>query len=104
MIDHTAFTTERLVDTLLRDDNHKLNWRRQATISIDEEGRCIIGLGGSFLRHSKGPRQGHFWDVYPDDYQTPELAFMALLEADPPHWMIKEPIRSATHDHPPDAA
>jgi len=104
MIDPAIFTTERLINTLLRDDSHKLNWRRKAEIGLDEDGKCIVSLGGYFLRHSKGPRQGHFWDSYPDDYQTPELAFMALLEAEPPYWMIKEPVRSETHDLPENAA
>lgn len=36
-----------------------------------------------YLRHSAGPGQGHFWDVYPDDYINPELAIIALSEA--PH-------------------
>ena len=37
-----------------------------------------------FLRYSKGPAQGHSWDSYGDDYQTPELALMALAAAPPP--------------------
>lgn len=31
-----------------------------------------------FLRHSKGPRQGHFLDIYGDDYQRRDLAEHAI--------------------------
>lgn len=34
-----------------------------------------------WLRHSKGPKQGHFWDMYGDDYQTEALARLAIAEA-----------------------
>lgn len=34
-----------------------------------------------WLRHSKGPKQGHFWDTYGDDYQTEALARLAISEA-----------------------
>jgi hypothetical protein len=37
-----------------------------------------------FLRYSAGPRQGYFWDVYGDDFQTAELALIALHNADCP--------------------
>lgn len=53
---------------------------------------------GMFLRHSKGPRQGHGWDTYGDDYITVDLAIQALREAPPPfrvehfrprkHWKV----------------
>jgi len=38
-----------------------------------------------FLRHSAGPRQGVFWDVYGDDFLYPELALLALVSAQAPH-------------------
>lgn len=38
----------------------------------------------SFLRHSKGPHQGHSWDLYGDDYQTENLAQLAINQAAPP--------------------
>lgn len=36
------------------------------------------------LRYSKGPAQGFFWDVYGDDFHSPELALVALSQASPP--------------------
>jgi hypothetical protein len=36
------------------------------------------------LRYSKGPAQGFFWDVYGDDFKTPELALVALANAPAP--------------------
>ena len=37
------------------------------------------GSGRSvFLRHSCGPKQGFFWDVYGDNFQEIELAILAL--------------------------
>ena len=35
----------------------------------------------AFLRHSRGPRQGFFWDIYGDDMQSVELAILALSRA-----------------------
>lgn len=37
-----------------------------------------------WLRHSAGPHQGFFWDVYGDDFQTVELAILALSQAPVP--------------------
>ena len=37
-----------------------------------------------FLRHSKGPRQRFFWDIYGDDLQKMELALLALSQAPMP--------------------
>lgn len=37
-----------------------------------------------FLRYSQGPRQGFLWDVYGDDFQTKELAVIALANAPAP--------------------
>ena len=39
--------------------------------------------GNIFLRYSKGPSQGFFWDCYGDDMQSVELAIIALSRA--PH-------------------
>ncbi len=102
------FNTDRLVHWLLGlDETSQGNrWR----------GRCVIdtkyaGLGGKnypicvvyhdvttddgkvvrwYLRHSKGPHQGHGWDIYGDDYQSPELALLALSQAPPPHYVLAE--------------
>lgn len=38
----------------------------------------------TWLRHSLGPLQGYSWDVYGDDFQSPELALIALSQAPPP--------------------
>ena len=45
---------------------------------------CVIKHGEYFLRYSKGPLQGFFWDVYGDDFQSPELALIALSQCQPP--------------------
>jgi len=37
-----------------------------------------------FLRHSAGPLQGFFWDIYGDDFQSVELALLALAQAPVP--------------------
>lgn len=37
-----------------------------------------------FLRYSRGPLQGHFWDVYGSDFLIPEIALVALASAPPP--------------------
>lgn len=37
-----------------------------------------------FLRHSKGPKQGYFWDNYGDDMHNIELAVFALSQAPAP--------------------
>ena len=38
----------------------------------------------TFLRYSKGPKQGFFWDTYGDDMHTVELAILALSQAPVP--------------------
>lgn len=38
----------------------------------------------AFLRRSCGPKQGFFWDMYGDDFQTAELAVLALSQAPAP--------------------
>jgi len=40
-----------------------------------------------FLRHSGGPLQGFFWDIYGDDFQTVELAILALSQAPVPRYV-----------------
>lgn len=39
----------------------------------------------SFLRYSRGPHSVPAWDVYGDDFQTVELALIALMNAPAPH-------------------
>lgn len=38
----------------------------------------------SGLRHSGGPMQGYFWDIYADDMHSPELALYAIIHAPAP--------------------
>lgn len=96
MIDPKLFTVEGLLSVFLDSDSavERGNaWRKFAEI-IPEYRRkygkpedpplCAVRWGDSYLRYSKGPGQGHFWDLYPDDYLTPSLALLALLEAAPP--------------------
>lgn len=93
MIDPTQFDGARLVATLLDDGlGNRDKWRKHATIEMD----AILGLpatvvryGKSFLRYSKGPRQGFFWDAYGDDFLSPELALLALLQAPVPPFICK---------------
>lgn len=84
-----AFDAASLVNALL----DRYDWRREAEIVVgymppyptpDTQPACIVRIGEWSLRYSRGPLQGHFWDAYGEDYHTPELAFRALLEADPP--------------------
>lgn len=99
MIDPKLFTVEKLLNMLFDTcfGNRDI-WRRQAEIipqymppnpDAKTRPRCVVKIGDSFLRYSHGPRQGHMWDCYGDDYQTPELALMALLEAPIPPHMIR---------------
>lgn len=38
----------------------------------------------TFLRYSKGPLQGYFWDLYGDDMHSPELAIVAISQSPAP--------------------
>ena len=38
----------------------------------------------AYLRYSKGPKQGFFWDIYGDDFHNPDLALIALSNAPTP--------------------
>lgn len=90
MINPKLFTVEKLLAAFF-DNNHgnRDAWRALASIVPDytppypreDRPRCVVRFDNSFLRYSCGPRQGHFWDVYGDDYLTPEFALIALLEA-----------------------
>lgn len=68
-------------------------WRKDAEVIVgympehpraDTQPTTVVEWHGSFLRHSKGPRQGFFWDLYGDDFHTRPLALLALSQA-PPH-------------------
>jgi hypothetical protein len=40
--------------------------------------------GKTYLRHSNGPLQGFFWDIYGSDFHYPELAVAMLAQAPAP--------------------
>ncbi len=93
MIDSKMFDAQALVNLLLGTD-YEFSWRQHAEIVPayirqsavpDVKPKCVVKLGGLYLRHSHGPLQHHFWDMYGDDYQTPELALLALSQAPVPH-------------------
>lgn len=114
-IDPALFTVEKLLQALLDDNSgHRDRWRRFVEIvpdyvppfakENDRKPRVVVRYtdregGVHFLRYSKGPRQGHFWDVYGDDYMEPELALMALLEAPVPPRVQSEGEWRAWSDH-----
>lgn len=110
MIKHTQFDLKKLVDCFLEDNSGNRDiWRRQCEIIVDympphptrdTKPTCIVRIQKPeeshiphndhlYLRYSKGPAQGFFWDIYGEDFQTPELAFRALLEAPVPPCAIK---------------
>jgi hypothetical protein len=89
--DRAAVDVDKLLAVFLDYDAHP--WRRDAEIiekwlpehpRPDTKPRCVVRWGNSFLRHSHGPLQHHFWDIGGDDYQTRVLALLALSQA-PPH-------------------
>lgn len=91
-IDPAMFDVGRLVETLLK-GNSGPSWRREVEIipaymppfpQPTTRPSVAIRHGKRFLRYSVGPRQGFFWDVYGDDFQTPELALLALCQAEAP--------------------
>jgi hypothetical protein len=105
MIDHLLFSREKLISELLRLDQWEYHWRRNLVIvpnymppypRKETTFRCVVKFECSdlsnlaiFLRHSAGPRQGFFWDLYGDDFYNVNLALMACLEAPPPPAALK---------------
>ena len=58
-----------------------------------------VQYGERFLRYSVGPKQGFFWDLYGEDFQTIELAVLALSQAPyPGPWPHPIPPRRRTHE------
>ncbi|MGH2607546.1 MAG: hypothetical protein ACRDHF_00535 [Tepidiformaceae bacterium] len=58
---------------------------------------------GNFLRYSRGPRTGTFWDVYGDDFLTRELALVEVAKAPPcPFWKSDYDARTALTAHRPE--
>jgi len=104
MIDPRLFTVERLLEALLYDCAGNVDaWRKHAEIVPDYMPpfpgphtqpsvvvRFVIPREDVwFLRHSAGPVQGHFWDIYGDDYGTSEYALLALCTAPPPACIVR---------------
>lgn len=92
MIDPAMFDRDRLAAILT-----PFNWQRDCEIvpqyvppfpRAGHQPTCVVRWkhsdGTYYLRHSKGPLQGHGWDMYGDDYLNPELALIALSQAPPP--------------------
>lgn len=95
MIEPSIFSLDRLVTELVHVENRP--WCRHVEIiryyvppraKPGSKPMCVVRYTGGeeegFLRYSLGPRQGHFWDIYGEDYLSPELALIALLQAPPP--------------------
>ena len=100
MIDVSIFNMEKLVENLLGIDwaTPGNKWREDCEVIPDyrrplggDATLCVVRHipSGSFLRYSKGPHQGHGWDIYGDDYQTPEMAVIALSQAPPPSVVVR---------------
>jgi hypothetical protein len=106
VIDPRLFTVERLLAEML---DHRYGnrdrWRMNAEIVVnymppfpnaDTKPACVVRYwlpdgDDTMLRYSRGPRQGYFWDVYGEDFGTPERALLALLEAPvPPPLLVKD--------------
>lgn len=101
MIDSSLFTVEGFLRVLMDDVGGNVNaWRKFAEIlprymppypDADTRPKCVVKCGRSFLRHSAGPQQGFFWDVYGDDFLNPELALLALCSAPVPPELVRRP-------------
>lgn len=92
-MDSTQFDLDRLVKLLLTE-----HWKHECKIipnymppfpSAATRPTCQIEYvykdgTRTGLRYSKGPLQGYFWDVYGDDFRSPEVALVALSQAPPP--------------------
>lgn len=92
-MDAALFDSAKLINVLL---TH--HWMHECRIipdymppfpSADTRPTCQIHYvykdgSDTGLRYSKGPLQGFFWDIYGDDFHSPELALVALSQAPPP--------------------
>jgi len=60
-------------------------WHSDCEIYKNEKDEIIIKYpnehNDTYLRYSKGPKQGFSWDIYGDDFQNYELAIIALSKA-----------------------
>jgi hypothetical protein len=100
VIDPKLFTVDNLIATFTNTsvDNVQSRWMDNVAIiakwlpqfpTTDQEPRCVVRYRDLYLRFSKGPRQVYFWDIYPDDMLTPELALWALTHAPIPFICIR---------------
>lgn len=107
MIDPKLFTVESIIAAVLEDTSGNRDpWKRLVEIvpdyvaPFDKENKkkCVVLIRHdydndvSFLRYSKGPAQGFFWDMYGDDFIVPELALLAIMSAPVPPWMLKHTV------------
>lgn len=94
--DASKLDAQRLVNLLLTQV-----WQHQCQIITDympnfprpdTKPTCVIrhchGESHQFLRYSNGPLQGFFWDIYGDDFHSPEVAIIALSQCPPPRGAI----------------
>lgn len=96
MIDPKIFSIERLVDCLIGYSNSSPEniWIKDCEILLDKRNYVVIkhepeNNSTSYLRYSKGPRQGYFWDCYGEDFINFELALIALSRAPIPPFLIE---------------
>jgi hypothetical protein len=115
MIDPKLFTVERLIAAMLHTSYGNINqWWLLAEIVSEQAGenappakpRWVVRIKSadskdySYLRYSNGPAQGHFWDMYGDDYLAPEHALLALMSAPiPPIFIDRKVFREAVNVH-----
>jgi len=92
-LDASTLDCQRLVNSLLTQ-----HWMHECAVipdymppypHPDTRPRCVVRYtytdgGKAFLRYSKGPLQGYFWDGYGEDMHSPELAIVALSQSPPP--------------------
>lgn len=98
MIDPKMFDLNKLLAAMLDDVHGNVNpWRAAVEILPGYvrhgqrmgcavrfgEGMVTFGGGGVWLRH------GAIWDMYPDDFGTPERALVAMLLAPPPPAVLR---------------
>ncbi len=91
MIDPATININELVAALLGDgDTEPGHWWKKDCEFVTQErnGKPILVVfhppTKRYLRHSKGPVQGHAWDMYGDDYMKPAWALLALSQAPAP--------------------
>ena len=96
MIDPKLFTVEKLLAAMLNTVCGAVNkwWTLVEIIPDFEEScmksgrqmnKCVVRCEEQYLRHSMGPVSFYVWDVYGDDFITPECALLAILKAPIPH-------------------